>query len=34
VLLRNNSTHAPKFIANMLKLPPKGGGFDPPKWRQ
>ena len=27
-------THAPQSTQNLLKLPPKGGGFDPPNWRQ
>src|SRR5262249_40162031 len=27
-------THAPECIENLLKLPPKGGGFAPPNWRQ
>ena len=26
-------THAPQSTQNLLKLPPKGGGFDPPNWR-
>ena len=27
-------THAPQSTKNLLKLPPKGGGFAPPNWRQ
>jgi hypothetical protein len=27
-------THATESTANLLKLPPKGGGFTPPNWRQ
>jgi hypothetical protein len=27
-------THVPEGIENRLKLPPKGGGFAPPNWRQ
>ena len=27
-------THVPQSTQNLLKLPPKGGGFDPPNWRQ
>ena len=27
-------THAPQSTQNLLKLPPKGGGFAPPNWRQ
>jgi hypothetical protein len=27
-------THAPESSENLLKLPPKGGGFTPPNWRQ
>src|SRR2546425_4084850 len=27
-------THAPQSTENLLKLPPKGGGFAPPNWRQ
>ena len=27
-------THAPQATKNLLKLPPKGGGFAPPNWRQ
>jgi hypothetical protein len=27
-------THASKLTKNLLKLPPKGGGFNPPNWRQ
>jgi len=27
-------THAPQSTQNLLKLPPKGGGFAPPKRRQ
>jgi hypothetical protein len=27
-------THAPQSTQNLLKLPPKGGGFTPPNWRQ
>jgi hypothetical protein len=27
-------THAPESTENLLKLPPKGGGFNPPNWRQ
>ena len=27
-------THGPQSIQNLLKLPPQGGGFDPPNWRQ
>ena len=27
-------THGPQSTQNLLKLPPKGGGFDPPNWRQ
>ena len=27
-------THASESSENLLKLPPKGGGFAPPNWRQ
>ena len=27
-------THVPQSTKNLLKLPPKGGGFAPPNWRQ
>ncbi len=27
-------TQARESIENLLKLPPKGGGFAPPNWRQ
>ena len=27
-------THAPESIENLLKLPPKDGGFNPSNWRQ
>jgi hypothetical protein len=27
-------THAPESIENLLKLPPQGGGFATPNWRQ
>ena len=27
-------THAPQSTQDLLKLPPKGGGFAPPNWRQ
>src|SRR5262249_58080596 len=27
-------SHVPQSTQNLLKLPPKGGGFDPPNWRQ
>jgi hypothetical protein len=27
-------THTPQSTENRLKLPPKGGGFAPPNWRQ
>ena len=27
-------THVPQSTQNLLKLPPKGGGFAPPNWGQ
>jgi hypothetical protein len=27
-------THARESIENLRKLPPQGGGFAPPNWRQ
>jgi hypothetical protein len=27
-------THVPQSTQNLLQLPPKGRGFDPPNWRQ
>ena len=27
-------THTPQSTENLLKLPPEGGGFNPPNWRQ
>jgi hypothetical protein len=27
-------TPVPQATQNLLKLPPQGGGFDPPNWRQ
>lgn len=27
-------THASQLTQNLLKLPPKGGSFNPPNWRQ